>query len=222
MSSNADANQNMSVGVGAALVTYDAIAKQWVGNVAAPGNQTGILNAQLVSTDGFKPTYGFAISAFAPVATPTCFVLIQGSASKTGRIKHLKIQGAATANGAMVYQISRWSTAGTKGSAVLAGVTAVPFDVTNDTGATCVVSTVGTNNYTTQGTGNGTLLAAGRIPMPAITTGGSDTYVSYDFPTTKAWLLRGTSDFIAISGGGSAVPAGGVIDLEVFIEEDNS
>jgi hypothetical protein len=46
----------------------------------------------------------------------------------------------------------------------------------------------------------------------------------WDFSTRqdKALILRGTTDFIAINGNGATVPAGGAIDYEIEIEEDNS
>jgi hypothetical protein len=35
-------------------------------------------------------------------------------------------------------------------------------------------------------------------------------------------LLRGTSDYVYVNLAGAAVPSGGVIDIEVEWEEDNS
>ena len=175
-----------------------------------------------VSSDGSKATYRYAVQAFTPVATPTAFFQIAGSATKTVRVKRIKIGGVATSNGNMQVQMSRWSTAGTPGSAVLTGVTAVKHD-TGDAAATATVSTVGTANYTTQGTGNATLLSADRIFLATTATGATQQLI-YDFSTRqdKAFILRGTTDILSLSGNGSAVPAGGVLDIEVETEEDNS
>jgi hypothetical protein len=183
--------------------------------------QNGI--PEWVSFDGVKYTYRVAKQALAPVATPTCFLLFQGSATMTCRIKCIRLSGGATAAGAMTVQMSRWSTAGTPGSAVLTALTAVQHDV-NDPAPTAVVSTVGTANYTTQGTGYNVLLAASRLPMPAIATGGAETSLLYEFSSRsdKALIVRGTGDYISISGNGAAVPSGGVIDIEIEWEEDNS
>ncbi len=177
---------------------------------------------QLVTWDAPFATYRYAKQALAPVATPTCYCLIQGSATAAVKIKSIRLSGGATAAGAMTVQMSRWSDGGTAGSAALTAITAVKNDI-NDPAATAVVSTVGTANFTTQGTGNGTLLSASRLPMPAIATGGAETSLFYDFTTagTKPLILRGTSDYISISGGGAAVPSGGVIDIEIVTVEGN-
>lgn len=190
---------------------------------AGVGSPRANFNPALVTQEGFANTYRYAVQAFAPVATPTAFCVIAGSATATVRIKSIRIGGGATAAGAMTVQMARWSTAGTLGSAALTAITAVKHDI-NDANATATVSTVGTANYTTQGTGNATLLAASRIPMPAIATGGAETTLFYDFCSglVKPLILRGTTDIIAISGGGAAVPSGGVIDLEIVTVEDNS
>ena len=184
----------------------------------APGN-TG---AMLVSSDGAKATYRYAVQGFSPVATPTAFLVIQGSSTKTVRVKTIRLNGAATAAGSMTIQGSRWSTGGTLGSAVLTGITAVKHDV-NDPAATATVSTVGTANYTTQGTGNGTLFMAERLQMGVIATGVFNPIV-IDFCTRsdKAFVLRGTSDYLVLSGAGATVPSGGVIDITVEMEEDAS
>lgn len=179
-------------------------------------------NPQLITTEAPFAVYRYAKQALAPVATPTCFCLIQGSATQTVKIKTIRLSGGATAAGAMTVQMARWSDNGTPGTAALTAITAVKHDI-NDVAATAVVSTVGTANYTTQGTGNATLLAASRLPMPAIATGGAETSLLYDFSAdgVKPIYLRGTSDYISISGGGAAVPSGGVIDIEIVTVEGN-
>lgn len=184
---------------------------------SAPGT-TGVT---AVSSDGSKATYRYAVTGFAPVATPTAMAVLQGSATKTIRIKRIKISGVATANGNMQFQLTRRSTAGTLGSAVLTAITAAKHDI-NDAAATAVVSTVGTANYTALGTTAGQL-AADRIGLCTTATG-VPTPLVYDFSTRqdKALILRGVADFITIDGNGSAVPAGASIDMEIETEEDNS
>lgn len=204
-------------------VETDALFNNVDGKFYLPRIGAGSPGATLVSSDGYKATYRYAVQAFSMVATPTCFLLIQGSATKTIRIKLVKIGGVATAAGNMQCQASRWSSAGTIGTAVLTGITAVKHDG-NDAGASAVVSTVGTANYTTQGTGYATILSADRIQFSAAGSGLVFNPVILDFSTRqdKAFVLRGTSDFFALSGNGSAIPAGGVIDITVETEEDAS
>jgi hypothetical protein len=61
-----------------------------------------------------------------------------------------------------------------------------------------------------------------RIFLPSASQ--NPTLMTWDFATRqdKALILRGTSDFICINGNGATVPAGGAIDFEIEIEEDNS
>lgn len=176
-----------------------------------------------INSEGFKATCRYASAALTPVATPTAFVVIQGSATKTVRIKMIKVSGVATAAGNMQLQVARWSTAGTAGSAVLTAVTAGKHDI-NDVGCTAVVSTVGTANYGTQGTGSTVPMTADRIQLSASGSGVAINPLTINFGTRsdKALILRGTSDFVVLSGNGSAVPSGGVLDIEVETEEDNS
>jgi hypothetical protein len=136
------------------------------------------------------------------------------------RIKRIYVSGVATAAGNMPFQITRRSTAGTLGSAVLTAIPAAKHD-TNDAAATAVVSTVGTANYTTLGTANG-LLAVDRIGLSAVGTGVADTPALYEFSTRndKPIILRGAADFLTLEGAGGAVPAGGVLDIEIETEED--
>ena len=183
----------------------------------------GAPGAVLASSDGAKATYRYAVQGFSPVATPTAMLIIQGSATKTIRIKRIKVSGVATAAGNMPIQLARWSTAGTQGSAALTALTAGKHDV-NDAAATAVVSTVGTANYTTQGTGSAVPIAADRVQLAAAGSGIGFSPLTFDFATRqdKALILRGTSDYIVISGNGGAVPTGGLLDFEIEQEEDNS
>jgi hypothetical protein len=204
-------------------VESDALFNSVDGKFYLPRIGAGNPGAVLVSSDGYKATFRYAVQAFSMVATPTAFLVIQGSGSRTVRVKSIKVGGVATAAGNMQIQASRWSSAGTLGSAVLSAVTAVKHDV-NDSGATATVSTVGTANYGTQGTGNGTLLMADRIQFSAAGSGVAFNPVVLDFSTRqdKAFILRGTTDFLVLSGNGSAIPAGGVIDITIETEEDAS
>jgi hypothetical protein len=168
-----------------------------------------------------KPTFRYA-GTFTPVATPTDVLMIQGSATKTLRIKRIALGGVATANGNMPAQLIRRSTQfTTQGSAVFTAITAGKHDTT-DAAATGVVSTIGTANLTSVGT----LVAnvgQGRLFLPTTATGTPSPLV-WDFATRqdKPLILRGVLDFLFINLVGAAVPAGGVIDYEIEIEEDAS
>ena len=165
------------------------------------------------------PTYRYAGLAFAPVATPTDIIIVKGSATKTLIVKRVKLCGAATAAGTMPAAIIRRSDAGTIGSAVLTAVTAAKHDSV-DAAATGVVSTVGTANYTTVGTTAGNV-GAGRLQMTALATGLAAIPLEWDFANRddKGIYLRGILEFLCVNLAGAAIPAGGVVDYEIEIEE---
>lgn len=174
-----------------------------------------------VTTEGQRSTYRYAVSGFTPVATPTAFAIIQGSATKVVRIKRIYVSGVATAAGNLPLLVTRRSTAGTQGGATLTAVTPGKHDP-NDAAPTAVISTVSTANFTALGTSAGQL-ASSRIGLAAVGTGVADSPALYDFATRndKALILRGTSDFITLEGAGAAVPAGGALDIEIETEEDS-
>ena len=154
------------------------------------------------------------------MATPTDFIIIQGSATKAVIVKRIKLTGAATAAGNMPVQAVRRSTAGTIGSAVLTAVTPGKADSTDAT-ATATVSTVGTANYDVVGTSAG-VVATSRLQMTALGTGVAIVPTVWEFAASqkdKGIRLRGTSEYLALNLNGAAIPAGGVIDYEIEIEE---
>lgn len=168
-----------------------------------------------------RATYRYSELAVAPVATPTDFILIQGSASKTGRIKNIKIGGVATAAGDMPVQILRRSAAPTVGGATLNAIVGAKHDV-NDAAATCVVSRISAANLTTPGTLVPGILGVDHIQLNTVATGvgAIDTKFEYSDNNDKPLYVRGINDYIAINLNGAAVPAGGVLDYEIEIEEE--
>lgn len=180
---------------------------------SAPGS----LGAALVSSDGAKATYRYASLGNTPAATPTDILTLAGSATKTVRVKTVKVSGLATTAGQMPVALVRRSAANTAGT--LTNPAAVKHDI-NDAAATAVVAL-----YTANATGLGT--AVGNVGAKRLflnlSTGQEDQAV-WDFSTRqdKALVLRGVSDILAINLGGAAVPAGGVLDFEIEWEEDNS
>lgn len=162
--------------------------------------------------------YRYAILAVAPVATPTDFVIIQGNAQIGIFIKRIALYGVATAAGNMPAQLVRRSTADAT-SGVLTAIAYAKHDM-RDPDPKAVVSTVGTNNFSSLGTNVG-VLGAGRIQMPAVSTGVAAVPLIWEFGPrmSKSLALRGALDFVCINLNGAAVPSGGVIDIEIETEE---
>ena len=178
----------------------------------------GILNP-VTPIEPTTMTYRYGALAFAAVATPTDVIVITGSATKTIIVKRFKVAGAATAAGTMPAQIVRRSSVGTLGSAVLTAVAAAKHD-SSDSTPTGAVSTVGTAHYTTVGTIAG-VVGTGRLQMTALATGVAAIPLEWDFCTRndKGIILRGVAEMLCLNLNGAAIPAGGVIDYEIEIEE---
>lgn len=179
-------------------------------------------NRLQVTTEGSRTTYRYAGLSFAPVATPTDIIEIIGSATKTVRVKRVKLEGAATAAGNMPASLVRRSAVPTIGSAVRTAITAAKHD-SGDAAATAVVSTIGTANFGTVGTTAG-IVAAGLLQMSALATGLGVSPLVWDFSTRndKPLILRGVAESLCINMAGAAIPSGGVIHYEIELEEDAS
>lgn len=178
-------------------------------------------NIPVQSTDSSVAHYRAAKVQFTPVATPTAWCVIQGSATKTVRIKKIRVTGLATAAGTMDCILNKCSDAGTAGSAVLTALTKVPLDSGN-AAATAVVSTVGTANYGTEPALVG-VIGARRLCLTADGTGVNVTPIEWDFGVgDQALVLRGTAQHVTVSGNGDALPSGAKFDVEVEWAEDAS
>jgi hypothetical protein len=182
----------------------------------------GASNQSVVGTANYR----YAILGVAPVATPTDFIVMQGSATMVVRIKRIRIEGVATAQGNMPVEVVRRSTAGTLGSAVLTAVTGTPEDIQSPV-ATATVSSVGTANFGTVGTLVG-ILESERMSFSAVGTGaaGSGTELEFDYDTeidaSGSMVLRGVADFICINLTGAAIPSGGLVDVTIETVESAS
>jgi hypothetical protein len=153
-----------------------------------------------VDTVGQLPTYHAALS-FAPAASATDVVVIQGSATKTVVVRRIMLSGVATAAGVKVSLIRR-STADTGG--VSSGVTPTLADI-NDPIATASVSV-----YTTNPSPLGTAVGGGIFNFPLgvnpITSGAQDRLImAFGDYGAKSLVLRGTNDYLAINLNGTTV-----------------
>ncbi len=172
-----------------------------------------------VQAEGIKAAYQYAVLGFAPVATPTDCFEIQGSATKTVRVRRILLTGGATAAANMPVTLVRRSAADTT-NLVRTAITAFKTD-TSTAGATAVVSSIGTANPGVLGTQAGGTAAAGRIQLPALATGLGVTPLIWEFDINAA-VLRGISDFLYLNMGGTALPAGAVFDINIWTQEDAS
>jgi len=170
--------------------------------------------------DGWKATYTYTISATAPYATPTDWVVIRGSATKTVKVVHIEYSGVATAATAgNIILIKKHTIANTGGTSTNPAF--IKHD-SNDGAATALVLL-----YTVAPTIDGTAaiwktvrLTYGLVAAAA-GTWAQDRYV-WDQGSSpfEAMTLRGVAQELAFNFNSVAIPAGGVYDLSVTITEE--
>ncbi|GAC1502631.1 MAG: hypothetical protein NVS1B10_07460 [Candidatus Saccharimonadales bacterium] len=194
-------------------------------NVVTASNVVGPVLAQSAPVASGAYTYAASITGFTPVATPTDIFNIFGSATKSVLVTRIEVTGitsSATAS-ALDLQLIKRNTAGTLGTAVLTGVTAVPVD-TNNPAATAVVSTVGTANYTTLGNLVG-VVASKKLALtlsPATATDfpvGQVVSFAFNDLNEQGIVLRGTSDQLALGLNSATLPAGTALSINITWEE---
>jgi hypothetical protein len=169
-----------------------------------------------------KKTYA-ASGAFTPSATPQDLVMIFGSATKTVRVQSIKIGTANTAAGSQIFTLKKRSAVSTGGTVVAA--TAVPLD-SSDAAATATVSHL-TTSANTPGTSVGTLVTKS-VASPAVTpatwagiTEDSDReMLPFVGEQTKAVVLRGVAEGLAINFAGAALVSGQIHTYNVVWTEE--
>ena len=163
-----------------------------------------------------RGSYSFYIPNFTPAANPTDILVIQGAANKTIRLRQFNVGGTAASAANIQILLARWSTAN-------AGGTFTPQPLlkrdTNDDGP---YSTV--NLYTANPTGLGTLIGypdGGRLNLAPAANGGIDRLsLQFGWINDKCPVIRGVNDFLCINLGGTAWPAGGLLDMSLVVTED--
>jgi len=183
------------------------------------------INSSIVSLDSTRQTFRAAAN-FTPQATAAVTVIsIQGSATKTIRVKRVGVSGVSTANGQNIYALQRTSALGAGGTTVAPTVS--KMDTLSAT-ATAVVQ-----HYTT------TLKAAGTPVGGPLSTANVQTCVTavptvpvlpatqlfpeFGAPIGQAIVLRGAADFLEVQNLAAAnLAAGTVLNYFIEWEEDAS
>lgn len=177
------------------------------------GSIKGAYGEMIITQEGIRPSYVVAASGVTPAATPTDVVVLQGSASKTVKIRRIILSGLAGTAGSMIVNFVRRSTAASGGTATTP--TPTKFD-SADPAATAVVQQFSANP--TVGTSAG-IVYVNRLFFPVVTTI-SDRIVQDFWSGCEPHVLRGTSEFFAINFAGSTVPASGVFDYAISWTEE--
>jgi hypothetical protein len=182
-------------------------------------------NSSVVSLDNGRAVYRVAANFTPLVTAAVCLIRIQGSATKTVRVRRIAVGGVSTANAQSIYQLLKTSTAGGGGTAVTP--TATPLDSASPA-ATAVVK-----HYTTAAEATGAAIggpiAMANVQTCVVTTPTLMTYPhavlfpEIGNPIGQAIVLRGAAQFLEVQNVTPAnLSAGTVLCYAVEWEEDNS
>jgi hypothetical protein len=204
------AQQGIILGTDGNGQPYAATAAQLIAGTANVGS--------VVISNGTKATYVYAINATAPYATPTDWIVIRGSASKTIKIVRIDISGAATAATEVVFTLNKHTIANTGGTST------TPTPVQHDSNDAAAAATV--LKYSAAPTIDASAATWKNIRLtlavaPAATTVAPDRFVyNYGAEIGEPLTLRGVAQELAINFGGAAVPSGGVYDVAITWTEE--
>lgn len=194
-------------------------------SIAATQDPSGY-HASVVSLDSGKATYR-AAGNFIPQPTAAVTVLsIQGSATRTVRVKRIGLSGVSTAAGQNVYQLLKTSALGAGGTAVLP--TPTPLD-SSSAAATAVVQHYTTTLKATGVAIGGPLSMANvqtcvtAVPAAVIVPAATQLFPEFGAPIGQAIVLRGAAQFLEVQNVAAAnLAAGTVLCYFVEWEEDAS
>lgn len=168
--------------------------------------------------DGQKATYVYAISATAPYATPTDWIVVKGSATKTVKILRIEISGAATAATEVIFTLKKHTVANT------AGTSTTPTPMKHDSNDVAASATVLLYSAAPTIDSSATIWKTVRMTLavaPAATSVNPDRYIyNYGAEGYEPLTLRGVTEEFAINFASAAVPSGGVYDVAITFSEE--
>lgn len=177
---------------------------------------------QAAPVDAVRATYVYTAFGVTPYATPTDWILLQGSANKTVKVTRVELRCYATAVAYVELHITKRTADDTGGTRASQATAVAQYD-SADAVPTAVVFL-----YTVVpgALGAGVDVYTGRLLVQSLTTaaGAQQTdAVSYPREATalvpKTITLHGVAEQMAINFNGGAVPAGAKYDVLIEWEE---
>lgn len=191
------------------------------GGSTVPGSLQMCLNGLALAVqcpggiESAKATYKYSSLGNTPAATPTDLFTIAGSATKTIRITKLIIGGVAGTAGQLSPLLVRRSAANTGGTST---APAIQKRDTTDGAASATIALY-TVNPASLGTAVGTMDTC-RLLLNLATAAPDVCQFSFGTNNDKEIVLRGATDILAINFAGAAVPATGLVDLDIEWTEE--
>ena len=181
------------------------------------GNNSG----NVVTNPARWNTYSVSWQAITTAASLTDFVTLVGSATKTVYVRYIACSGLATAAGSGTIAVVKRSTADTGGTALTPSATVGGQLVPHDSSSPAATAT--SNAYSANPT-TGTLVGivrSDKINLAPANAGGTSVLAwTFAADNVQSVTLRGTAQSIALSGLGTALPAGTVLTCDIsWIEQ---
>ena len=168
--------------------------------------------------DGLRATYTYAVSATAPYATPTDWIVIRGHATKIVKIRRIEISGAATAATEVIFTLKKHTVGNTGGTSTN------PTPIKHDSADSAAGATILLYSVAPTIDASAAIWKTVRMTLavaPAATADLPDRYVYQYVPGPDGPLtLRGVAQEFAINFAGAAVPTGGVYDAAITFSEE--
>lgn len=162
-------------------------------------------------------TYTYAISATAPYATPTDWIVLRGSATKVVRLQRIEFSGAATAATEVIFTLKKHTIANTSGTSTS------PTPMQHDSADGVATATILLYSVAPTIDASATIWKTVRMTLavaPAATTVAPDRYIyNASADLCEPLTLRGVAQEFAINFGSAAVPSGGVYDVVLVFSE---
>jgi hypothetical protein len=184
----------------------------------AGGDDSAPIRAEI--TPNTKATYTYTISATAPYATPTDWVVLRGSATTLVKVVHIEYSGVATAATAgNIILIKKHTVANTGGTST------TPAFIKHDSGdgagtAVILLYSVAPTIDATATIWKTVRLTYGLVAAAA-GTWAQDRYVwDHGASPFEPMVLRGVAQELAFNFNSVAIPSGGVYDLSVTWTEE--
>lgn len=157
------------------------------------------------------PKFSYSVAGHTPAATPTDILTIRAPRNSTLRVRRLRVSGLATTAGSMPVTLLKRTATDTGGTST---APAVGEREESGTDSDAVV-TLYTANPTGLGTA-GDIQFAGRLFFNLV---GSPHDVLHKEWDADDGPILAPGEYLALNLTGAAVPAGGLIDVEIEWEE---
>lgn len=179
-------------------------------NISAP--------ARVEVTANSKATYTYAISATAPYATPTDWIVIRGSATKLVKVVRFEFSGIATAATSIVFTLKKHTVANT------AGTSTNPAFMLHDSSDPAATALVLLYSVAPTIDATATIFRTVRYDLgiaPAASAVVTDRYVAeLGIGPYEPIVLRGVAQEFAINFASAAIPSGGLYDVSITVTEE--